>query len=268
MSKITLEHFDNLSNFPEIINFQTNRFGGFSGEEFKSLNLTYSVGDKPELVLQNRELLAQTLGIDIHNFVFSHQTHSTNVRIITVKDKGTGVYNSSTSILKDVDAMITNQSELMLCMKVADCLPILFYDPTKKVIGIVHAGWKGTANGITRKCIETMSEHYGCSTSDIVIGIGVGAGMCCYEVGADVFELLKQSIKNYPNQDFYRLGENNKYSIDLKLINKIQLLSMGVDPKKIEIKAECTICNNDKYFSVRAKKGSNTGRIACGIMLK
>lgn len=268
MSKIDIEHFDNLSAFSEIINFQTNRYGGLSSGNFESLNMTYSVGDNPILVLGNRQLLAKALGVDIDNFVFSHQTHSSNVEIITDRHRGVGVYDSKTSVLRDVDAMLTNEPELMLCMKIADCLPILLYDPVKRAVGVVHAGWRGVVDGIIAKSIRAMADHYGSSVCNIVAGIGVGAGICCYQVDQDVFTLLEKSVAGCNYSDFYRCGEGGKFFVDLKQISKIHLIEMGVKSENIEIKPECTICSSDRYFSVRANKGIEAGRIACGIMLK
>lgn len=260
-----LETFNNLSRFGEIIHFQTTRDGGFSQGVYSSLNMTYSSGDDESAVLKNRKQLANTLKLNIENFVFSHQSHSSGVKIITSGDRGTGVYNTGVAF-RDIDAMITNESEIVLCIKIGDCIPILCYDPTKKVIGAIHAGWIGTAKKITQKTIGMMVESFGCSPSDIVVGIGAGAGICCYEVDEAVFTKVRMSIEGYQGTDYFeRAGD--KYQIDLKRINSIQMQEIGVLESNIEINPDCTICMNDKYFSHRAAHGNRSGQTACGISL-
>lgn len=270
MSGITLESFDNLSKFRDIIHFQTNRLGGHSIGKFDSLNMGYSDNEQAELVIENRRLVAQSVGVELDKFIFANQTHSSNVYVVTDRDRGRGVYDNRKDEIENVDALVTDRAQVMLCVKTADCVPILFYDPIRRVIAAAHAGWRGTAGRIAIKCVQRMVNDFDCSVNDIIAGIGVSAGICCYEVGYEVLERLTKSIEpHYSIHDYYQAGSNdNKFMVDVKRVNQIQLQSIGIPPQNIELKSECTICNCDRYFSARAANGTSTGRLACGIMLR
>lgn len=145
------------------------------------------------------------------------------------------------------DAVITDMNNIFIGIKTADCLPILIFDPKNKAIGAVHAGWKGTANGILRKTIIRMNEVYGCSPETLLMAMGPCIKGCCYEVGDEVIGALKKEASN----EHYIFRVNNKNYIDLSLANKSQALALGVRKENIWISSDCTYCKHSEYASYR-----------------
>ncbi|MBC7333265.1 MAG: laccase domain-containing protein, partial [Actinobacteria bacterium] len=139
----------------------------------------------------------------------------------------------------------------------ADCVPLFFYDPSRKVVGIAHAGWSGTAKRIVKNVIKVMIEQYCCLPENILVGIGPSIGPCCYEVGLEVAKKISPV-----------LIKGSKYFVDLWQANKVQLLSSGVAEENIEVAELCTRCNSHIFFSARAANGNRTGRFGAGIMIK
>jgi len=152
------------------------------------------------------------------------------------------------------DAVITNQKNLFLGIKTADCLPVLIFDPENKVIGAVHAGWRGTAKGILRKTIIKMKEIYGCKPVNLLIAFGPYIKGCCYEVGDEVIEAIKEE-----NSEEYILRINGKKHIDIGMANLFQAISAGVKRENIWISEDCTYCKHDEYASYRFH-GKKAGR--------
>lgn len=288
MSELNNTSFAQLPSFAahkEIIHFQTTREGGFSEEPYSSLNLSYWTGDHPDIILKNRLLLAQIIGIPLQNFVVARQTHSANVRVVTEQDRGCGVWFDNKEALMDFDALITDTPQTVLCISTADCIPILLYDPVKHVIAAVHAGWKGTAQRIAMQTVIRMIYHYGCCVKDICAGIMVGAGGCCYEVDARVADAMRTSllggnamrtlplcedamcaslpcgdVSGLPADPYLIAKPLGKYNVDLKQMNRLQLLRAGLLPANIEIHPACTICSPQKYFSFRNSDGFHFGQ--------
>ncbi len=258
----TLMHFKNLSAFDDLVHFQTTRHGGFSMDELATMNTSYSVGDNPQTVLKNRMEVAWLTGIPLDRFVFPKQCHTANIAIVTERDCGRGVWFERHDPLAETDALVTAEHGIMLCIKTADCIPVLLYDPVRQVIAAIHAGWRGTASCISRKTVEMLVARFGCHAGDIVAGIGAGAGICCYETNEEFYARIVASI-NTPYPDF---NENNR-RIDLKEINRRQLMEAGVTASNIEVNPVCTICHAADHFSHRGS-GGHAGRSLNGICMK
>lgn len=145
------------------------------------------------------------------------------------------------------DAVITAQKNLFIGVKTADCLPVLIFDPENKVVAAVHAGWRGTAKGILKKTILKMNEIYGSDPKNLLIAFGPYIKGCCYEVGEEVIEALKQQTP----EDDYILRVNGKIHIDIGVANFIQAISAGVKRQNIWISEDCTYCKNNEYASYR-----------------
>jgi YfiH family protein len=155
---------------------------------------------------------------------------------------------------KIADAVITQRKNILIGVKVADCVPILIFDTEKKVAGAVHAGWKGTASSIIKKTIRSMNIYFDSSPKDIRIALGPSIRWNCYEVGLDV----KDAIFNATGDGYYCIEKDNgKYCVDLASANIYQSMSMGVPEENIWISNECTYCNPDKYHSYRYEKAYN-----------
>jgi polyphenol oxidase len=213
-------------------------------------NISYNVGDDPKKVTVNRKALARSLNILIRSFTCAVQVHGGKVVKVTKSMRGKGALDIKSAI-KNADAMITNIPGICLLIQIADCVPLLIYDPKKKVIGAAHAGWRGTVKDIAGKTVKTMKKYYKSDPKDIYVGIAPSIGKCCYEVGPEVAN---------------EFGYKGRIKLDLKEENLSRLIKAGIPRKNVQISPICTQCSSKDFFSVRAAKG-NTGRFAAGIML-
>lgn len=217
--------------------------------------MSFNVSDDPKNVLQNRNLLAEALGIDIERITTAKQVHNNKAAVVTRKMCGRGA-NDQESALDGIDAMVTNVPGILLMIQVADCVPLLFYDPVKKVIAAAHAGWRGTVLKIARNTVNTMVKKYRSDIHNIYVGIGPSIGPCCYEVGREVIQEAKGLITTRNGSSYFDLWEANKR----------QIIDSGIPLSNIEVSQICSHCKSDTFFSSRAGKGI-TGRFAAGIML-
>lgn len=259
--KLSLLKFDNLSGIPELIHFITTRSGGTSKAPYDSLNLGLHTDDNHNHVIENRRLLAIETGIEPEKFLYASQVHSGDVKLIDQEAINTGVlaHNPRT------DATVTNLPGICLMVMVADCVPLLLFDPVKRVSAVIHAGWRGTVQHITSNTVRKMVEHYGCDPLDIIAGIGPSIGACCYEVGMDVCQVVEESFGTSEGYLVYH-KHSSKPHFDLLFANRKQLLDHGLRPQNIENAEICTKCRQDILFSSRASKGI-TGRFAAGICM-
>lgn len=232
------------------------RRGGTSPAPWHSLNLGGSVGDDPARVAENRLRVFSALGRDPKSIHDVWLVHSTDI-----------VYADEPRPLEApsprADIIFTDNPDVSLFMRFGDCVPILFHDPVRKVIGIAHAGWLGTLRGVVGAAVKGMREHYGCHPKNIVAGIGPSIGVDHYEVGAEV---ISQFREQYP-QDAEKilLGKNGSTHLDLWAANELQLNRAGVD--QVQVSGVCTACHLDDWFSHRAEKGK-TGRFGAMMALQ
>lgn len=261
---VPLWFFKNLWKFKEILHFVSTRNGGYSNPPYNFLNLGFHVGDDPHLVLKNRKRLATCLGIPFDNFTFARQIHGCNVKIVTESLRGSGAYEHTTSI-EATDAMITDIPNICLTVLHADCVPVILFDFQKRVVGVVHTGWKGTMLQVTRNTAMVFKEKFGCAPENIIAGIGPSIGPCCYKVGPEIIIQAKKVFHDKKGHIHNETSDGNGY-FDLWEANKMQLVDMGVSPENIEIARICTFCNHDHFFSYRYQKGE-TGRLGTGIMI-
>lgn len=238
------------------------RLGGISQSPFVSLNLGLHTGDEAVAVNDNRRRFCQAAGINYKNAVTAEQTHSDNIAIVSRQDIGKGATSYETSI-PNTDALITNIPDLPLMLFFADCVPVLIADPVRKVIGVSHAGWKGTVAKIGQKTILKMQEEYNTNPADCLVGIGPSIGPCCYEVDSPVIEKVKESFNSLEK---LVIPHQKAWHLDLWEANKLQMQEIGVKTKNIIISNICTSCNNELFFSYRAEHGK-TGRIGAIISL-
>lgn len=219
---------------------------------FTTRDLPLKAGERDDLIDEienNRKFLCEKLGIELENLFIPQQTHSDNVEIIDTSKKE----------YPDCDALVTNQSNIAIVLNFADCVPVMFYDPVKKVVAIAHAGWKGTAVKIAAKTAKKMIDEFDSNPEDMIALIGPSIGKCCFEVKDDVKEKILASINETAHS---QVCTNN--NIDLKLVNKEQLLALGL--KKIDLSEDCTSCKTELFFSYRKENG-HTARHSAVIML-
>lgn len=245
--------------------FSTTRNGGVSKGDYASMNCTPYTGDDIEAVQRNQQLLCTALHIEKEQLIIPYQTHSVNALVI---DKEFLQQNAEKQIeqLQNIDALITQEKGVCLCVSTADCTPILLYDRKQQVIAAIHAGWRGSVNYIVRKTLEQMNRLYNTQGEDIFAAIGPCIGFDAFEVGDEVYDAFKQN--DFPME--YISGwkpETHKWHIDLQMANSVQLIDFGVPTEQIDICDICTFTHYEKFFSAR-RLGIKSGRILSGIFMK
>jgi len=220
-----------------------------------STTKTRFTGDSSEIYIENRVMLAKTLGIETSQLVFPRQTHTDCVvKIDEIPENE----------IVETDALVSNCTGICLCVQTADCVPILLFDPKNKVIASVHAGWRGTVKKIAAITVRKMVQNYGSEQKDIVAAIGPSISPGIYEVGDEVTDAVRIAIPNF-NLALHK-SSSGKYHVDLWEANRQILLETGLQPKHIEVLGECSFVETDKYYSAR-KEGIDTGRMVSGILL-
>ena len=258
---ITLLSFDLLVKETEVLHAVTTRQGGGSLPPFDSLNLGLHVGDDPERVIGNYELLSAALAFRLDTLVACKQVHGD--RVIEVRE-GDERRLSFLQCREEGDALVTSVPGLVLMVRIADCLPVMFFDPLRKVAGIAHAGWRGTVKKIAAKTVEVIMSRYNSDPARILVGIGPGIGPCCYEVDERVSSLF---TKSFSSGEQLITERNGKQYLDLWEANRKQLLEAGIRAENIEVAGLCTSCQNQLLFSHRKDKGK-TGRFGALIGIK
>ena len=179
---------DDFLNMKGIKHGFTTRVGGVSTGIYKSLNMGFYLGDDRENVMENYRRVGKAMGIDIERMSCPNQVHKSNVLVVTEEDAGDGITRDLSHF--EIDAQITNVKDLPLIVYTADCVPILLADPVSRVIGTVHAGWRGSVSGIAAKTVHKMVEVYGCLPENIHAVIGPSIGPENYEVDQTVIDEL------------------------------------------------------------------------------
>jgi hypothetical protein len=207
--------------------------------------------------MENYRRMAEALDMRIEDMVLSDQTHTTNIRLVTAEDKGKGILRPQD--YKDVDGMITNVPGIVLVTSYADCVPLYFVDPVRRVIGLSHSGWKGTVGHIGQKTVEMMQSEYGSEPSDIIAAIGPSICQSCYEVSEDVAIAFKEAFSKAQAEDMLIDKGNGKYQLDLWKANYYVMTDSGVLPTHIAVTDICTSCRPDLLWSHRKTKGQRGG---------
>lgn len=220
-------------------------------------NSTYE--SKKEEVMHGYQLLAKEFGFEVKDICRPKQTHTDSVEIIEEGDQG--VYLSK---FDNIDGFVTDKTNKVLVLGFADCTPLLFYDPVKKVIANTHSGWKGTLQTIGIRTVEKMMQEYHCQPKDIICCIGPHIRKCHFEVDKDVKDLFYHQFKDLENiEEMIAYDqEKEKYYIDTAEINKQTLMKMGLKKENIIDSNICTVCHSDICHSFRAEKDLSGRSIA------
>lgn len=242
----------------------TTRRGGVSQAPFDSLNLDYKVDDDPANVITNRDRVCRMLGAGLDRLAAADQVHGDRVLSVDLSHAGRGA-RSRDDALAGIDALVTATPGLILSSYYADCVPLFFLDPHRRVTALAHAGWKGSVLRIGEKTVRHMVEIHGCRARDILAGIGPSIGQCCYEVD----EVVMGGVKNcLPEGDHCAVpGRPGHWQLNLPELNRLILLRAGVRAENITLSGYCTACRQDLFFSHRGQDG-RTGRMASVLMLK
>ena len=261
--------FDLLKNEDVKYGFST-RIGGVSTCVYDSLNFGFHRGDSEENVRENYRRMAKALGMNYQRMCLSKQTHTTNVRVVREEDAGNGIIRPLP--YDNVDGLITNVSDLPLVTFFADCIPLIFFDPKKRVVALAHSGWRGTVGKIGKVTLEKMHQQFGCEIKDILCCIGPGICRDCYEVSSDVAEEFCKAFgkevaeKKLLRPSVFHPEDPEKYMLDLWTANKLVFLETGVLEEHIEVTDYCTRCHPKLFYSHRIM-GANRGNLASFISL-
>ncbi len=245
--EIMYMQFESLSAQGVLVHRVFTRLGGVSQNPFDSLNVSFSVGDDAHRVEKNLQIIKNNMGAN--RLLFMNQVHETGI-ISLKKGKNKPVHSGSKG-----DAMITDIPYTALVVKQADCQGIILFDRVKKVISVIHSGWRGSTQNIINKTVKRMLKEYECDPSDILAAIGPSLGPCCAEFISyeEIFPPSFQAFMSGPNHfDLWRLSIH-------------QLLESGIRRENIETSGICTKCNSALFYSYRAH--SVTGRFATAAMI-
>ena len=262
--EVPLIRFHAFDDYEEVNAFFSTRFGGESTGYLSSLNLGFERGDSLETVERNYQRICKSAGIHAGNLVLSDQVHDTKIRYVTKEDS---CMEQIKKKLKSIDGLVTDQREICLATSYADCVPLYFVDPIKKVIGLSHSGWRGTVGKIGKETVRVMKEHFGCDPADILAAVGPSICQDCYEVSGDVIEKFKEAFdeKDWDNL-FYRKN-NGKYQLDLWKANESVFRESGICKEHIAVTNVCTHCNSKILYSHR-ETGDKRGNLCAFLALK
>jgi YfiH family protein len=250
-----------LADYDFIVHAFLTRRRGAGGERPVSFNFGNPLGEREETVKRSWDLLSSSFDIPVENFFTVDQVHGGEILII---DDATDVEAVEGRDFP-FDGIITARPGIAIGIKTADCVPVFFIDPAKRIIGAVHAGWKGTALSIAVRAVDLLEKRFGSDSKDIRAVIGPAIGPCCYEVDTRVFE----SMKHLPGRHLYfKEGDDEgKWMLDLGSANKVQLEKRGIPAGNIYSANFCTSCQRDTFFSYRGD-GGGTGRQLNFVMLR
>ena len=226
----------------------TTKRGGVSSGYYESMNLRIHSDDSRENILRNFEIISNGIGIDVANIVCSNQIHEDHIQSVTKSDCGNGLFFDNR--FDSADGLMTDEPGVALATFFADCVPIYLMDPKKKVIALVHSGWKGTVLRIGQKAIEKMKKDYLCNSDDIIAAIGPSIGVCHFEVGDEVAEKF---VGEFGSQVVGYVGE--KPHVNLQKAVAMQLAESGILRDRLTDAGICTYCHSDLLFSHRKTMG-------------
>jgi YfiH family protein len=231
------------------------RRGGVSPAPWKSLNLGGTNGDEKSNIVENRRRIFASTNLPVNSIYDPWQVHGIDVlRVDNPRPLDTPHIQA--------DAVMTQNPEVTLFMRFADCTPIFLYDPIHRVIGLAHAGWKGTVNRIGSEIVRAMQREYQTLPSTLIAGIGPCIGPDHYEIGSDVDMIIRDAFVE-KSEEVLTIDKGRIF-FDLWTANRIILEEAGVE--NIQVAGICTSCNNEDWFSHRYENGK-TGRFGALITL-
>jgi polyphenol oxidase len=245
--------YEMFSGFPaDLTAGITLRRGGTSAGTCSSFNLGLHTGDDAKDVVANRLRLASSIDAKAEDFVFADQVHGSQIATVKI---GQGFWSHDDAV-RGTDALITSERGLVLVIMVADCAPVIVFDPVRSVLALVHVGWRGAVGHLTSAVISRMEIEFGCKSSDLLVGVGPCIGFASFEVGPDVVALSDPALRSAATAS---VGDS--YRFDIQRAIDVDLKSCGVRLESVEVMAGDTYLDTDDYFSYR--RDGSTGRHAC-----
>lgn len=267
------------------------RWGGVSTGVYAEMNLSTSTGDDPAAIRENFRLFAEGLGVDPAALVMVGQTHTTNVIRVDAGNKGEGFDRERQ---QDIDGMITDCPGVALVTSHADCVPLYFYDPVHRAIGLAHAGWRGSVGGMAKVMIDRMRDAFGSVPEEMATRIGPCISKTYFECDSDVVDAVMRmplwqgaeikegqgtpyaalpaiAIPGYSQclpEDICSYDEDKKkYHVSLARLNRAVMIRAGVPAERIDMADTCTYAHDELYFSHR-RQGLARGGQAALLMIK
>jgi polyphenol oxidase len=262
-ARLTPFTFTNLRALPGVRHGMTHR----APLLWRDGDQSYATGRDPARVYASRRAWASAIGCDAAAVVGARQVHGAAVVRVTAADRGKGARDLAGAVA-DCDGLITSDLNTPLLMCYADCAPLLFYDPKRRVVGLAHAGWRGTVAGIAEATVHALTAEIGSNPADLRVGIGPAIGACCYVVGDEVvgaWHTLGVSDSAVATE-IAPVNGRRQWRFDLPRANRLLLERAGVLPAQIEDTARCTACHVTELPSHRAEHGQ-AGRFAALICL-
>ena len=231
-------------------------------------DISYATGGDPARVFDNRRAWGAAIGIDAEAIVAVRQVHGNAVESVDATARGRGARSLDPAIVPAADALLTDAPDTPLLLGFADCTPLLFHDPARGVIGLAHAGWRGTVADIAGETVRAMSARYGSDPAKIIAGIGPAIGRCCYLVDEPVAGAWAARVIDDDRAlaEIAPIDGRRQWRFDLARANRLLLERAGVPADRIEDAAICTACNVAAFPSHRAEHGQ-AGRFAAIISL-
>ncbi|MBY6267802.1 peptidoglycan editing factor PgeF [Parageobacillus thermoglucosidasius] len=248
-------------SFPNLVAGFTTKHGGVSKGAFATFNLGLHVGDEVSSVCRNRQRLADLLQFPLEQWVCCEQIHDARIEKVTSSQSGKGAADYKSAIA-GTDGLYTKEAGLLLALCFADCVPLYFMAPKHGMIGLAHAGWRGTVKNIAGEMIHLWHEREHIPLDDIYVAIGPAIGACCYIVDDRVITYVDCILDG--EQAPYKQVSIGQYALDLKELNKVLLIQAGVREEHIDISGYCTSCADYLFFSHRRDQGK-TGRMMAFI---
>ncbi|HHT29442.1 MULTISPECIES: peptidoglycan editing factor PgeF [Petrimonas] len=255
-----------LADEQRVLHFSTTRTGGVSRGNFRSLNLGNYSDDDPLNIFENRSIVARKFYKEANDLITPHQTHGN--RVLLIDAAFLDLPNAEKlERLYGYDASITREKGFFLCVTTADCVPLLLFDRKNEAIAAIHAGWRGTAGRIVERTIAEMKRNFGTEASDLLAAIGPAISINKFEVGMEVEAAFRENGFELTSSVAYRHNISGKLHLDLKEINRQELIRLGVPRQQIEKTRYCTCTNSRLFFSAR-RQSQHSGRMLTGIMLR
>lgn len=243
----------------------TTRVGGKGTSPFYTLNMASYTGDDEKVVRENRQRIAQDLSFPLSTWRGTTQVHGNRIIEVTKQLRGTDD-SLGLQLVGEGDGLYTKEKNILLVSFYADCVPIFLYVPSRDIIGLVHAGWKGTYQKIAPTCIDVLMEKEQITPEEVHVVIGPSISGNVYEVDERVIEKMKAILPSGKQAPWTKTKDSH-YLLDLKEMNRLLLLAKGIKAENMSVSKHCTYTEKETFFSYRRDKGQ-TGRMMTFIGIK
>ncbi|MDY7099956.1 MAG: peptidoglycan editing factor PgeF [Actinomycetota bacterium] len=248
---VPLHHFELARRHDRLTACVTSRHGGVSVGAYGSLNLAFHVPDEPAAVIENRRRACAALGLPLEALTMARQVHADDIAVVDDTHRGAGSTDDASAV-GEADALITATPGVLIGVMVADCVPVVVADPSRRVVAVAHAGWRGTVAKVVTRVVETLIDRFGSAPGDLVAGIGPAIGPASYQIGPEVADAARAAFP--ANPELLRTAVDGSTHLDLWRANAVQLEVMGVAAERIEVAGVDTRTATDEFFSDRAER--------------